>query len=101
MRTAIYPGSFDPITNGHMSILKSGLTVFDRVIVGVLHNPSKNALFSVEERIEMIGESISEITDEPERVGGLLLRREKNSRSPSLRRDREYPESWSEIPVEG
>ena len=68
MRTAVYPGSFDPITNGHTSILRSGLTVFDKIIVGVLHNPSKNALFTVEERIELIRESIPEVTDEPERV---------------------------------
>ncbi|MFT5354155.1 MAG: pantetheine-phosphate adenylyltransferase [Polyangiales bacterium] len=68
MSVAVYPGSFDPITNGHTSIMKSGLTVFDKIIVGVLQNESKNPLFSVEERIELIRASLPEITDEPDRI---------------------------------
>jgi len=68
MRVAVYPGSFDPITHGHTSILKSGLTVFDKVIVAVLHNPNQKALFTVEERIELIRASIPEVTEEADRV---------------------------------
>ncbi len=60
MSTAIYPGSFDPITNGHVSILQSGLRAFDRIVVAVLHNPKKSALFSVEERITMIREALGD-----------------------------------------
>ena len=51
---AIYPGSFDPITFGHLDIIKRGSKLFDRVIVAVLSNPSKQPLFSVEQRIEQI-----------------------------------------------
>lgn len=54
MRTAVYPGSFDPITNGHLDIIKRAAKLYDRIIVGVLTNSSKKPLFSVEERMEMI-----------------------------------------------
>jgi len=57
-KMAVYPGSFDPITNGHISILRRTLTIFDSVIVAVAENPMKNILFSLEERLEMIRESI-------------------------------------------
>ena len=60
MTHAIYPGSFDPITNGHMSIIESGLRVFERVVIAVLGNPKKNAMFTVEERKEMIREAVEE-----------------------------------------
>ncbi len=62
MTAAIYPGSFDPITNGHISIIEAGLVCFDRLTVAVLRNPKKQSLFSVEERIEMIRESIGDET---------------------------------------
>jgi pantetheine-phosphate adenylyltransferase len=57
MSVAIYPGSFDPITNGHVSIIKGGLVAFDKLIIAVVTNPKKDALFTVDERIEMIGEA--------------------------------------------
>ena len=53
-RTAIYPGSFDPVTNGHMDIVERGAKLFDKIIVVILHNPKKKTLFTVEERIEML-----------------------------------------------
>ena len=56
MRTAIYPGSFDPVTLGHMDIIKRSANLFDEIIVGVLNNSAKNALFSVNERVSMIKE---------------------------------------------
>ena len=62
MRTVLYPGSFDPITNGHINLIHRGLTVFDQMIVAVAHNARKTALFTPQERIEMIRESIG---DEP------------------------------------
>jgi len=57
-KIAVYPGSFDPITNGHVDIIKRGLGGFDELIVLIAHNPNKKSLFSVEERMEMIREVI-------------------------------------------
>lgn len=54
MKVAVYPGSFDPITNGHLDIIRRAANVFDEVIVVVLLNPQKKGLFSVEERLELI-----------------------------------------------
>jgi pantetheine-phosphate adenylyltransferase len=74
MSIAIYPGSFDPITNGHVSIIKAGLTVFDKLIVAVLNNPTKRSLFSVDERIELIRESVvGEANVEFDSFEGLLV----------------------------
>lgn len=56
MNLAIYPGSFDPITKGHLDILKTGSEIFDKVIVAVLHNPKKNAFLSLDERVSLIRE---------------------------------------------
>ena len=54
MRTVVYPGTFDPITNGHLDVIVRALTLFDGVIVAVAQNPSKTPLFSVDERLTMI-----------------------------------------------
>lgn len=54
MRRAIYPGSFDPITNGHLDIIRRSCTLFDEVVVAVLVNPDKDAMFTVDERCEML-----------------------------------------------
>lgn len=83
MTTAIYPGSFDPITNGHIGIIHSGLNIFDKLIVGVLVNPKKHPLFTVDERIEMIREAVNhDPRVEVETFGGLLVdyARRKNAR---------------------
>src|SRR4030043_1791965 len=60
-KVAIYPGTFDPITNGHVDIIKRGSRIFDEIIVLVAYNPDKAALFTVEERMHMIREALSEI----------------------------------------
>ena len=53
-KLAVYPGSFDPITNGHLDLLERALKIFDRVIIAVASNPAKRSLFTLDERIEMI-----------------------------------------------
>ena len=58
MKRAVYPGSFDPITNGHISIMRRGLEIFDEVIIAVAKNPSKKGLFTHTERMEMIQEVV-------------------------------------------
>lgn len=73
-KTAIYPGFFDPITNGHVSIVSRALKIFDRLIIAILKNPQKNPLFTVEERIHMINQSLrGEGNVEVDTFDGLLV----------------------------
>ncbi len=73
-RIAIYPGSFDPVTNGHVDIAQRGLRLFDKIIVAILENPVKNFLFTVEERMEMLKSSFEEYPNiEVETFDGLLV----------------------------
>ena len=74
MRVAIYPGSFDPVTNGHLDIIKRGSKVFDKLIVGVLVNIDKVGLFSIEERVELIKRVTSHLDNvEVVSFNGLLV----------------------------
>lgn len=61
MKIAVYPGSFDPITNGHIDVLKRALNVFDKVIVLVADNPNKKSKFTTQEKVTMIKEAIDEL----------------------------------------
>jgi pantetheine-phosphate adenylyltransferase len=65
-RVALYPGSFDPITLGHLDILERAAAIFDRVVVSVLRNPGKQPLFSVEERVELIHGATRQLADQVE-----------------------------------
>lgn len=56
MKTALYPGTFDPVTNGHVSLIRRGRRIFDRIIVGVAKSTPKHPLFSLEERVALIRE---------------------------------------------
>jgi pantetheine-phosphate adenylyltransferase len=73
-RIAIYPGSFDPLTNGHVAIISRGLNLFDRLIVSVANNPQKTPLFTVDERKGFITESVkSDPRVEVDSFDGLLV----------------------------
>lgn len=74
MRRAIYPGSFDPVTYGHLDIIRRSSKLFDELMVGVLYNSQKNALFSIDERVSMIKELTKEFANvRVESFEGLLV----------------------------
>lgn len=63
MKVAIYPGSFDPFTNGHKNIIERGVRVFDKIVVAVAHNTSKKTVFTVEERVQILNEVFKDRDD--------------------------------------
>ena len=73
MKVAIYPGSFDPITNGHLEILKRALNIFDKVIMLVAVNPNKKSRFNAEDRVNMIKEAINDPRVEVDSYEGLTV----------------------------
>jgi len=73
-KIAIYPGTFDPITNGHLDLVLRAEAIFDEVIIAVSDNPSKNPLFTVEERVELVGKATAHIPNVSiERFNDLLV----------------------------
>jgi pantetheine-phosphate adenylyltransferase len=73
-RIAVYPGSFDPITNGHVDIIERGVRLFDRVVVAILRNIEKSPLFSVDERVEIARRVFADVpTVEVDTFDGLLV----------------------------
>jgi pantetheine-phosphate adenylyltransferase len=73
MPVAIYPGSFDPLTNGHLSLIQRGLQMFDRLIVAIAVNPKKTPLFSLEERQALIRDACQDDRVEVDAFQGLLV----------------------------
>ena len=74
MKIAVYPGTFDPITNGHVDIIKRASVIFDKVIVAVAINPQKKPLFSVTERMDMISHVVKDVPHiEIDKIDGLLV----------------------------
>ncbi|MBA7564786.1 MAG: pantetheine-phosphate adenylyltransferase [Dehalococcoidia bacterium] len=74
MRIAIYPGTFDPITNGHLDIATRASKLFDKLVIGVYETPNKPVLFSPEERVELIRKTIADLPNvEVESFGGLTV----------------------------
>ena len=85
MKVAVYPGSFDPITNGHMDVLSRAVSIFDKVIVLVAINPDKKSRFSTEERVEMIKEAVKEYhTVEVDSYNGLTVKYAKEHNATHL-----------------
>ena len=73
MRIGVCPGSFDPVTNGHVDIFERGSRLVDKLIIAVSSNPNKNSLFTMEERVAMILNSVKHISNvEIDCTGGLL-----------------------------
>lgn len=84
-RLAICPGSFDPITYGHLDIIERSAKVFDHVVVAVFHNDSKSPLFSIEERMELISEATKHLNNvSVDSHGGLLMDYAKKKKANAL-----------------
>lgn len=74
MRVAVYPGSFDPVTNGHIDVLERSCKLFDKIIIAVVHNASKKALFSLDERVKLLEASVAHLPNvEIDCFSGLLV----------------------------
>ena len=74
MSIAVYPGSFDPVTYGHLDIIKRSIRVFDKLVIGILLNSEKNPLFSMEERVEFLMEATKDMENvEVKSFSGLLV----------------------------
>ena len=87
MKTAIYPGSFDPITNGHLDILKSGSEIFDKVIIAVSYNVNKKGFLSVDERVDLIKKSVAHLDNvEVDAFEGLTVEYAKKKQADVLLR---------------
>ena len=85
MRTAIYPGSFDPVTLGHWDVIQRAEKLVDRLVVAVLHNPAKSAAFSVEERVAMLKELVAHFPNvEVTSFHGLLVEFAKQHHADSI-----------------
>jgi pantetheine-phosphate adenylyltransferase len=78
MSVAIYPGSFDPLTNGHLSLIQRGLQMFDRLIVAIAVNPKKTPLFTLEERRQLIRQAYPDERVEVDSFQGLLVQYAKH-----------------------
>jgi pantetheine-phosphate adenylyltransferase len=84
-RTAIYPGSFDPLTNGHLDVIQRAAKLFDRVVVAVAVNESKHPLFTLAERMAMVEQAVSHLPHvEADSFGGLLVNYAQEQRAVAI-----------------
>lgn len=85
MRTAIYPGSFDPLTNGHLDVMQRAAKLFDRVVVAVAKNEGKNPLFTLKERLSLVKKSIAHLPNvEADSFDSLLVEYVVNRRAQAI-----------------
>lgn len=85
MKIAIYPGSFDPITNGHLDIIERASKMCDKLIVSVIYNPNKNPLFSLEERKKLVEESVKDYKNvSVDYFSGLLIDYAKQNQATAI-----------------
>lgn len=85
-KLAIYPGSFDPVTNGHLDVLKRALKIFDKVIIAVGENPNKKYLFTAKERKDMLEKSTKGLNVEIDHFSGLLIDFAKKNKATAILR---------------
>jgi pantetheine-phosphate adenylyltransferase len=87
MKIAVYPGTFDPITNGHLDIVQRASRIFDRIILAIAENPRKHPLFSLDERKRLAEEAVTGIANvNVETFGGLLVHYAKNRNATAILR---------------
>ncbi len=85
MRTAIYPGSFDPLTNGHLDVIQRAAKLFDRVVVAVAKNDSKRPLFTLAERLALVGAAVDRLPHvEADSFEGLLIEYVKRQKAQAI-----------------
>ncbi|MFH1642843.1 MAG: pantetheine-phosphate adenylyltransferase [Nanoarchaeota archaeon] len=83
-KIAIYPGSFDPITNGHLDIIKRAQKIFDTLIIAVGENPKKKYLFTLKERVDLIKKSVKNQNIEVEAFTGLMINYAKSKKAKAI-----------------
>ena len=103
-KKAVYPGTFDPVTNGHIDVIKRGLRLFDGLVVAVAENPAKKPLFSIDERIEMVREAAKDMKNvEVKGFDSLLVDFAKNEESfvvlRGLRETSDFPNEFQHAVV--
>ena len=98
MRRVIYPGSFDPLTNGHLDVIQRATKLFDRVVVAVAKSESKNPLFTLEERVELVAEAVRHLPNvEADSFDGLLVEYvEKRAAQAVIRGLRFRKQDWAQ-----